>query len=293
MPDPALLGRPIVTFGIVHPFAERYQAAKNVWEATREAVIVWAFRDALFGVFFLLDMKEASLLHAKLGDSVTNRSVLFLDCDSRSGAIPVYFDFEAAWSQITGLSGTLGYPHSLPSSTLTAGKSSVEFPKEDHDALCRLLSRPFGGENGSTSTRWLDRFGQSSREERLLTDGAGQFRSFLSPSACANWATGFPEAVAFIQGTLVEGRSSPELFRALVERGGASPFLFATNGSSVLFGSLSKSADVGAPKPSLDRAPLLPIIRTFLQQIIVIREPLGGSHVLVNHRYDRPFRTQV
>ena len=134
---------------------------------------------------------------------------------------------------------------------------------------------------------------RATRERRVLRRGLGEFRSFLDPAACSQWASNFPEGVAFIHGSLLVGGEAPELFRALVEEGQVNPFLFATDGKTVLFGCLSRK---GAPSERLavsSRASLLGTVEKFLREIVVIRESLDSLTPLVDHRYDRPFLDRI
>ncbi len=289
MPDPAALGRPIVTFALAQPYAEMRSSAIATWKAQEGGVDVWTLKDSLFGVFFLPGTEAAKAARGQLGDPQSHRSTFFLDCDSRSPTVPVFFDFEASWGQITGLRGTLAYPHSLPSFHGATGGRMNLFSESEREALGSLLARPLSQKDGTNRDGWMNRFAHGARERRLVRDGWVEFRSFLDPAACSRWASNFPEAVAFIRGRLVDGETAPGLFRALVEDCRANPFLFATDNATVLFACLSESSVDRRGRPSTRRAPLLQTIQKFLRQIVVLREPLDSLDPVVDHRYDRPF----
>jgi hypothetical protein len=293
VPDPAALGRPIVTFVIAQPYADKHSESIAKWRLRPEGVDVWAFKDTSFGVFFLPGLPEAATLRADLGGSETYRTVFAIDCDSRAATVPVFFDFEAAWTQITGLQGTLAYPHSLPFASVRAGNRSAILQGAEREALCHLLARRDAVDSPEDSRGWMSRLTLSSRERRLLEDGTSELRTFLDPAACSRWAGDFPDTVVFIGGGLVDGRTAPELFRSLLETCRINPFLFATDGTGVLFGCLSTKVGDRGNRSSSQRAPVLPTIREFLQQIVVHREPIESLTPLVDHRYDRPFHDAV
>ena len=125
LPDPAVLGGPIVTFAFGHPYAEMQSRALATWRSHEGGDDVWAFKDAMFGVFFLRELQGVSALHELLGNPTVCRDIFFLDCDSREPTVPVFFDFEASWAQISGLNSTLAYPHSLPSA-VRPGKARLQ-----------------------------------------------------------------------------------------------------------------------------------------------------------------------
>ena len=122
-----------------------------------------------------------------------------------------------------------------------------------------------------------------------MRGGVGEFRSFLNPAACSRWASNFPEALAFVRGVLVETATAPELFRLLVTDCRVNPFLFTTDGRSVLFACLSNRVEDREEISVSQRIALLPTVQRFLRQIVVLREPLVDLDTLVDHRYDRPF----
>jgi hypothetical protein len=293
VPDPAALGRPIVTFALAQPYAEMRSSAIATWRSYEGGVDVWAFKDSIFGVFFLPEPGAAKALREPLGDPRSYRSAFFLDCDSRVPTVPVFFDFEASWGEITGLRGTLAYPHSLPCSGGISGIQPNLISKADREALCSLMARQLHQSRGSTPDGWTSRFAQGARERRLVRSGLAQFRSFLEPAACSRWASNFPEAVALVRGGLVDGKTAPELFRALVEDCRANPFLFVTDNATVLFACLARGSGDRKGPPSFRRTPLLPTIQKFLRQIVVLREPLDSLDPVVDHRYDRPFSNRI
>jgi hypothetical protein len=293
VPDPAALGCPVVTIALGEPYAEMRSQAVAIWQSLVAGVDVWAFKETIFGVFFSAGQREATALRNELSRPLLHRNVVFLECDARQPTVPVFLDFEASWARITGLQGTLAYPHPLPYRTVSGAARQSLTHGADSEALRSLLSRHFfpGPEPGSTG--WTSRLRQRHRERRLLNEGAVQFRSFLNPAACSQWATGFPGGVAFLRGRLVNRRLPDELFRTLVEDCTVSPFFFATDGVSVVFGCLSRNTREYAGADALPRRNLIFELKKFLSQIVVVREPLDALVPVVDHQYDRPFTSQT
>jgi hypothetical protein len=289
VPNPAALGRPIVTFALAQPYAEMHPRATATWQSQQDGVDLWSFKDTLFGVFFLKGAQEARALRGRLGDPLVHRSIFFLDCDSRVATVPVFFDFGAVWAEITGLQDIQSYPHPLPSYAGTGGNPLTPVSNADRGALHSLMTRQLIVGDEFVSRAWMNRLAQGARERRLVRRRVAEFRTFLDPAACSRWVRNFPEGVAFVQGTLVEGGTAPELFHGLVEDCRVSPFLFATDGGDVLFGCLSKRVDDRERRPSSIRTPMSTMTKRFLSRIVVLREPLTGLSPLVDHRYDRPF----
>jgi hypothetical protein len=288
LPDPAVLGRPLVTFALAQPFAEKRVEAVRTWRSLDSAVDVWSGQNALFAIFFLAGSQELDILRAQLDKPQLHQNLYFLNCDSGEPSVPVFLDYEAAWVQITGLDGTLAYPRPLPSSSMAYDNRTVSFPSADREAIRSLvLQTPeVGSESGPVS--WMRGPTSGMRERRLLRRGIVEFRSFLDPLECSRWASNFPDAVVFVRGTLIGGTSPEVLFRALVEECGVSPFLFATDGKAVLFCCLSDHRGVSREPLSSRRASTLQVMQRFLQQIVVARELLESLTAVVDHRYDRP-----
>jgi hypothetical protein len=97
------------------------------------------------------------------------------------------------------------------------------------------------------------------------------------------------ERLAFIQGEFLSGSSPAALFRRLATIR-VLPFLFATDGSRVLLGTLSPAP----PTPTkADMKPaVLANLQRFLRSIDIVRERVASLSVVVNHRYDRLFAIQ-
>ncbi len=150
----------------------------------------------------------------------------------------------------------------------------------------RLVTLPF---LGSPTTRLGRRFGLPYRnlDLRCLRKGLVEFRSFLNPVALAKEVVEFPKNVAFVHGTLRSGAKAEGLFRELVELGGASPFLFCTDGVSMLLGGLSTGHQpAGSPFATRGEV-VMSIFKKHLESIVIVEDYLPDISVAVDHRYDR------
>jgi hypothetical protein len=289
VPDPAVLGRPFVSFAIAQPFTEALSNTSSTWRSELGAVNLWTFGDALFGVFFSVSRDDCTALRARLFAPGNNHTEFLLDCDSRNATVPVFFDFEASWAHICGLQGTLGYPQAMPTVPRTDGTRPRILSPAEREAVTHLLSSQNSDRHGASSGGLVEQLAVRARELRVVNSGLAELRTFLDPGACSRWAGNFPEAVSFVRGELVEGIGARELFKHLLVDCRISPFLFATDQTAVLFACL---ATRGARPPDASLPPLAtipPSLQKFLRRLVVFREPLDQLQTLIDHRYDRPF----
>jgi len=286
VPDPSALGRPIITFAISQPFTDRLPQMIASWRSQDECVHLWASGGTLFGVFLNRRTEESRPLVSRLSDYQMARSEYFLSCDSSVASVPVFFDFEASWAQLTGLQGTLGYPHSLPSGAARVVTPARVLSSRDAAAMVRMLSRGFVAGGGNEPFPRLALLG---REGRLLSNGLLEPRTILDPIACAHSASDFPRSITLMHGNLVEHQAPLDLFGALLGEGGVNPFLFATDGGSVLLAYLSDRANGQDLAQQGLGSMALPAVQVFLERIVTLREPLQTLTTILDHRYDRPF----
>ncbi|MCI4348312.1 MAG: Lrp/AsnC family transcriptional regulator [Thermoplasmata archaeon] len=291
VPDPAVLGRPIVVFAVAEVFADRIAEAAASWRTEVETVHLWVARDKLLGMFFARDATAAESLAARLNPPGVARAVFVMVCDSRRGSIPVFFDYEGEWVRATGLPGTRTYPHSAPSSSASHGDLVPPLARSDEQTLRSMLVRPFAPALSGGHLSNLRRLGGIAREKRLQHDGMVEIRSILDPAACANLWSRFFQSVVIVHGRLLEGKTPEQFFGELLGRGRLAPFLFATDERNVLFCYLSGGGEPPSPPSADSPPPVLSVIRGFLTRVVVNREDLGELATIIDHRYDRPFQS--
>ncbi len=285
IPAVAALGRPLVVFAVMRPYTERHRTVATEMGRMAACANLWSFRDSIFGMFVLRNQDDLAELQTKLADPDDFHDSFSLPCDAREASIPVYFDFELAWSKIARIAGVNGYPRGIPMGrrSIRDGESAEQLARRAVGVLRRL---PPGLGN--------DRPGLlSRRSERRVTGflvryGTIECRTLLEPIAYAKWASNFPSEIVFIRGRLKSGTSPSETFHHLVSGVGISPFLFAWSQRVVLFAALAGSTDANreGSGPSVSRD-----LGSVLEQIVVIRGELSGASAPVLHRYDSPFAT--
>ncbi|MCI4323111.1 MAG: hypothetical protein L3K03_03675 [Thermoplasmata archaeon] len=292
VPNPAWIDRPFVTFALAQPYSEEVVRAAQRWRQEAGTVLLWVSPETLFGVFFSRDERSRSRLAEKLRSSVRDRTEILLALDLREQAIPVYFDFEAAWSRVAGLSGAISYPHSLPGVVVDPARSEGE-PSGGRNL--RPLSELVGTSFPSGRFR-SPRLGSSLHirgnvEQRYLRHGWMERRTFLEPTEVARWVSDFPRRVAFVQGEMLPGATAPALFHALVEECRINPFLYATDHQRVLLATFSQDPGTRRSEREIPRAGVLATLQKSLRGITIVRDSLDSMSTLVDHRYDHLFDT--
>jgi hypothetical protein len=289
IPHPGLFDRAWVTIAVVQPYAERVAACLRGWRAEPGLAHLWASEETILGVFFSSGSAEKNRLEQVCRELGSGRAGFVLSIDTRERVIPVYFDFEAAWSRIVRIAGTVRYPRSLPRTVLDYGSTaSPALSVRDRERLVEVLGRSSMVRQFGPFQAVSDALSTSLTVRRLIGKGWAEPRSFLDPLTITGAVSGLPERVAFTHGLLLSGATPQSLFRELVERARISPFLFATDGIQAFFAVLSKSGGIGSGgHGENDRTQVSEVLRNHLQNIAAIREPLADLHAIVNHRYER------
>jgi hypothetical protein len=288
VPAPTAFGLDRLTFALARPLADRLRGQAERWRARPENVLLWSSSEGLFGVFLSGPGTDPELARTLAADG--EGAVLYpVAVPAREEAVPVYFDFELAWVRANGLPGaSAGYPRPIPEAPVGEDGTGRSAPspvqraalraslaaREEHEAPVRPVWPVLGG----------------TLEERSLRSGWSAFRCLLDPVALATLMTGMPGWCAFVLGSLRPSARPVELFSALVGAAGVSPFLFATQERRVLFASLARGPGTPA-EPG--RAPVLPTLQAYLQDITVVNWPLGTTRVLADHRYSRALAVGV
>jgi hypothetical protein len=284
VPSPSFMGFVSVIFVTAHPFAEDLERVQQTWKTHPSNVLLWRGSETIFGVFF------SSLSIAQILSSLSiprGRSEPFVvAAPSNTARIPVYFDFEGAWSRFTSQRGTLAYPHSLP--TWSPGMLRASTGQHlDRTPLERMVRRPFrsGAENGVVR---VNRVFMPRSERRLIEQQVVEKRTILDPRKVGSFQGRSIDRIAFVMGELDSPGGEVALFRTLI---GArvSPFLFASDDSRVLLATLApapmETEESGSARPAV-----LQILQRHLRRIQIVREPIHSLSVVVNHRYDRLFQ---
>jgi hypothetical protein len=283
IPDPARVGKPKVSFTLVQPFSESHKSVESRWTHDPGLVLLWSWPETLFAVF--IGDEEASRIRQGAFDPGACRNCFDLTADARRPQIPVFFDFEGAWTRSADLPGTQAYPHSLPAN-LRGADHALRLPTSAESRLAELVSRPFRHPDRSGPLR-VSPFFLPRSQQRLLATGAVERRVFPDLTELPPPQNRAIERIVFLRGILLPGMSAPALFRRLA-RMNVLPFLFATDDTRVLLGALSPAPPTAA---GTARPAVLGNVEQFLRNIEIVRERVLDLTVVANHRYDRIFAT--
>ena len=289
VPHPVAFARPLVTFVLVRPFADKFDDLVRLLSDEAGTVVVWRGTQVVLAVLFHQRAAEVERLLAKVdagrlapGPSVTTVA-------AEGPAVPVYFDYEGLWCHVAGFDGTLAYPHGLGggASPESDGPASVG-PLSSHQwwAASELVRRPFAAGDQGKGGHLVGPLGLPFSQRRLLQRGTVVHRTILDPGRLPPYQGRSADQVVLVTGTPKVGARPEVLFATLCRESRVYPFLFATGADRWLFGALGGSA----PRPPDEggaRRPVLPTMREYLEGIEILQEPASGFVSAVDHRYDR------
>jgi hypothetical protein len=282
VPAPLSTGFGAVIFVVAHPFAEFLSETQTLWKGLPSNVLLWRWPETLFGVFFTKESPQRFLARIQVPNS--HGEVFVVASDSSIPSVPVYFDYEAAWSRHTHQAGTLAYPHALSAPPPREGVSP-NLRVAELAGVAGLVGRPFRND-AERGRLHMSPFFFPRSFQRLLKTRAVELRTILDPQALPPYEGSPIERIAFVQGELNSPGTERQLFRLLMALQ-VTPFLFASDGSRVLLATLSPApvdTPAGANRPAVLRS-----LRSLLKEIRIVRESVQSLTVVVNHRYDRLF----
>lgn len=284
LPDPVLLDRPFVSFLLAEPYLERMGAVVDTWSSDPEVTHLCRSPQGIFAV--RLRSKPGTELPGirDISDGKAMHRLVSMTIDCRRNPIPIYFDFEAAWTRLRGLNGTLSYPHGWSSRIGREGPG--EMSPSARSAFGALVRRPFEIEAHGRSPILTAPFFLPPSQRRVLDRGWVSRRVFLEPTKLSNMNGHKVDQLVFLHGTLLPGADANNLLDGLISECRMTPFLYAFDGSRVLIGSMSPAPpDVqGSQAP---RASVSGMLRAHLEGIEVFRESLAQISAPIWHRYDR------
>ena len=289
VPHPVAFGRPLVSFLLARPFADRFDELVQLLSEEQSAVVVWRGTQVVLAVLFHRQAPELQRLVGKLeaGHLAAPPSVTTVAADGP--AIPVYFDYEGLWCHVAGFDGTLAYPHGLgggePGESEAAAPTAALSPHQWW-AASELVLRPFAATDPGRGGHLVGPLGLPFSQRRLLQRGVIVHRTILDPGRLPPYQGRAADQVVLVTGTPKVGARPDVLFATLCRESRVYPFLFATGADRWLFGALGGST----PRPADDqgaRRPVLPTMREYLEGIEILQEPASGFVSAVDHRYDR------
>lgn len=285
IPNPCYFGVNAIDFVLAQPFADHLQEEARTWETDSQASVVWASPEFLFGVFFgAKDRDKAGGVETRFVHPENYIRSTVLTVDSGTPSVPVYFDFEAAWTKFAGLSGTLAYPTPISGVADDTWKMSHTEPlTSERQIACLLSRRGFEIDPDSRIRPGPQPLPRPYR--RLISEGKIVYRTFPELMRIPSFRGQRFESVVFVLGNIRPPGTPDSLFQALVQLAGVSPFLYVTNGPRVLLAGLT-TAPSKPPAISAGKLPMILVLKMFLQSIETWRFVLQSVRPAVDHRYE-------
>jgi hypothetical protein len=286
VPDPLELGFPIVEIALEQPFAEHRDAAVRRIRESPSTVFAWASPDSLLSVSFT-SRGHADALDSSPVLAFRRRSII------RSGApfrdIPVYFDWEGAWSTWASGLRPVTYPVGLaPRPTDERLENELAAHEGHRTAIAPLLQGPTGAavpalggfrHGGTLLPREV---------RRAIQRGWVTRRVFVELGEVPSVPERLIERVVFVTGRVKDpGISANELLSAIIRGSRARPLLLAKDSKAALIAFLSPIPEYSRSSPT-GQASLVDTIGGYLREIEIVREPISTLFPIVNHRYNRP-----
>lgn len=298
LPHPALLGVRTVQFRLARPFADRLEEEARLWAETPGAIVVWKGTQSLFGVFFARQPGETFSGSLGRGDAPRRERKdrgpgreTAITVPTHAFSLPAYFDYEGALARFTGVWVPRGYPRSF-GGPLVDGRSPrlLRAALRRPEVLSALVRRPFQTTPMGRPGHLVGPTSLPRSQRQLLLSGLVDWRPMPNIERLPPFRGRRLQSLAFIHGKLREGARPSDLFRALVGRVGSHPFLYVTDSGHVLLATLLVGSVRVAPEAASTTSSgesALGVLRESLGGIDILREPIDGLRVLVNHRYDR------
>jgi hypothetical protein len=288
VPHPVAFGRPLVTFLLVRPFADRFEELVKLVAEEEATVVVWRGTQVVLAVLFHRKLAEVSRLVARLDAGHLAPSPTAVTVRTEGATVPIYFDYEGLWCHVAGLSGTLAYPHGLGGGMVPEGDDGPSQVLSSHQwwAASELVRRPFLAAEAGRGAHLVGPLGLPFSQRRLLQRGWVVHRTFLDPARLPPFQGRSADQVVLVTGTPLPDARPETLFATLTRESRVYPFLFVAGSDRWLFGAMGGTT----PRPSeaeVARRPVLPTMREYLAGIEIVQEPAEGFVSAVDHRYDR------
>ncbi|MCI4349623.1 MAG: hypothetical protein L3J93_05355 [Thermoplasmata archaeon] len=287
LPNPSALGLSRVRFELGRPYADRWIEAAKGWQARPGTVVLWCFPETLLSVRFEPPDPDADgSTRARRGDASDAspfRTLWSVDVNLERTPVPVYFDFEGAWTRWTGREANITYPLGIPiAHPMRSANGDGPVAPDARRTVAALLANAASRTTGALGPLLLSPLHFPLEQQRLLRDGV-VFRRVLPDFPRIPARLGGPvEQVVFVTGFLRPSGHPEGLLARLAGEASAAPFLLAYDADRLLLGMLAPRPP-GLPER---KGKVLAILRDALTEIEIEREPVGRMSLLVDHRYE-------
>ena len=285
VPDPRELGRPIAVLGLVQPYVEAMPRVVDAWRRCPGMVCLWTSGETVFGLAFQPRPTSDREPPLPLVDSRSCRASYTLTVDLRERAIPVFFDFEGAWSRLAGLSRSAQYPRALAAARRPGPTDGAEEDAATARSISLTLAAAGGDGGASFGESFLASALQRRRLRRCIANGWIARRAFLDATAVGDTIEGLAERVAFVHAQLRPGADGEAVLATLLNEARIAPFLYATDGRSILFAVLAAEAAL-PPTSNPPRTSAFAVLQASTSEIVTIREPLRTLARVIDFRFD-------
>jgi hypothetical protein len=276
VPNPWAIGVLAIDCVLAKPGPADRARLERDWAASASNVILWSGMNVLLGIFFRQDDRAPGIEN---GNTVS--------IAAGSGSLPVYFDYSRAWSRFIRVEKETGYPRPL----------GVALPPTDGSTPSAvpglILEDQEDGSPPPRARRWHSLAGLSRSEQRLLECGVVRSRTFINLDAVPPYDGRALGEIVFVTGELREGVTSADVLGALNNECRVSPLLLAEDGTKILIPALGQVGAGASRRTRLRRAavPVAATLDSMLTNLQMTIEHTDSVRRLIDHRYDRLFRT--
>jgi hypothetical protein len=282
VPDVRQLDLPTVTVTLGHPFLDSLPEVARRWRSLPGVVALWQGAECLLAV-------RCSARPVPVEEWVTTgpptfRHLVAVEIDLRHRGIPIFFDFEGAWSRLTGTSCSPGYPRGFGTTRPPGGEGSD--PVRGGPVLRELLAEPSSGASVHVGRSLLRTALDRRRLDRARARGWISIRSFLDPTAVGDSVDGVGDQVAFVTATLAPGADGDAVLRELMRRARLAPFLYVHDGHRLVLGVLTADR-LASERRAGDAESAFAVLRESASEIATFREPVHRLQRTIDLRFDR------
>jgi hypothetical protein len=287
VPHPVAFGRPLVSFVLVRPYADRFEELAATVADHPGTVVVWRGTQVVLAVVFHAKDGDVARLARRIDTDHLAPPATTITTRTEGPSVPVYFDYEGLWCHVAGFDGTLGYPHGLGGGMDPDAEAKPQaLSPHQWWAASELVRRPFTATEQGKGAHLVGPLGLPFSQRRLLQRGWVVHRTILDPGRIPPYQGRAADQVVLVTGRPRPGARPELLFSTLSRESRVYPFLFANGSERWLFGAMGGT---GARPSDADaaRRPVLPTLQEYLEGIEITQEPAAGFVAPVDHRYDR------
>ena len=289
VPDPRCSKVDRISFYLAHAQPGRAHELAQRLAAVPGAVVVWYGATSVFGEIFHSSEGNGQRFTNEIVPSWSSigETKIHLTIQPNRTAVPIYYDYEGAWSRFACRSGTKLYPRAL--STLSPASWSGTVGRSVRPAdVEELVRRPFQTDENQRSAHLMGPASLPRSKRRLVLSGVVNWRPFLVPEMVPEYHGWRITDVVFVYGVMKEPGGLRSLYQDLVGSCAVFPFLMASDDRQLLMASLStgptpdgKDHPRSGPRDNVTRK-----LGEHLSSFQFLREPLETLQRELSHRYD-------